>query len=156
MEENKKKWTPWRPIETAPKDGTIIRLAYIGKKGDVQECHAAVYTDVGGDEFVEHPWRFLDFEDDNDTAFVNGWHKNCPTHWRPLEDDFEADLYEAAVLQQECGLPVAELFYDEEAVEGWAWSHPDGRVWSVIGSHNELPPFHPVMDAALAKARGEN
>ena len=66
------------------------------------------------------------------------------------------DLYEAAVLQQECGLPVAELFYDEEAVEGWAWSHPDGRVWSVLGPHNELPPFHPVMEAALAKARGEN
>ncbi len=29
--------------------------------------------------------------------------------------------------------------YDEEAVDGWRWEHPDGREYSVIGDHGGDP-----------------
>ena len=39
------------------------------------------------------------------------------------------ELYEAAIVQQECGLPSKVTMYDEDGCEGWLWQHPDGREW---------------------------
>lgn len=66
----------WRPIETAPKDGTLILLsggelkrAYIGKRGRTETIN-------GYDEFW---WA----EDYNSTY---GCRKVHPTHWMPLPE----------------------------------------------------------------------
>jgi hypothetical protein len=33
------------------------------------------------------------------------------------------------------------LMYDEECVEGWTWTSPGGREYTVIGLHDEPPPL---------------
>lgn len=64
------------------------------------------------------------------------------------------DLLEGAILQSECGYPEPICAYDEECVECWKWTHPDGREWVVLGFHVEPPPpLHPVLAAAIAKAK---
>lgn len=65
------------------------------------------------------------------------------------------ELYEAINVMHECGPPQAIVLYDEEGVDGWLWSHPDGREWDEIDWGDGSPPMHPVARAALAKARGE-
>lgn len=44
----------------------------------------------------------------------------------------------------ECGDPECTYLYDEEGVEGWSWTHPDGREWTEVGLHNETAPLHPL------------
>lgn len=66
------------------------------------------------------------------------------------------DLVEAIEVAHACGEPHKKSLYDEEGVEGWRWQHPDGREWSVMGDWREDPPMHPMLEDALAKARGEN
>lgn len=66
------------------------------------------------------------------------------------------DLLEAAEIQQQCGMPVKATFWDAEGIEGWRWSHPDGRVWEVVSDWNEPIPIHPMMAAAIAKAKEGN
>lgn len=44
-----------------------------------------------------------------------------------------------------CGEPEKLSMYDEEGVEGWLWTHPDGRQWSEIGSWDEPAPPHPAF-----------
>jgi len=63
------------------------------------------------------------------------------------------DLLEGAILQSECGYPEPSHAYDEECVECWKWTHPDGRTWFELGGHDEPPPPHPVLAAAIAKAK---
>lgn len=63
------------------------------------------------------------------------------------------DLLEGAILQSECGYPEPSHAYDEECVECWRWTHPDGRTWFELGGHDEPPPPHPVLAAAIAKAK---
>lgn len=65
------------------------------------------------------------------------------------------DLLEAAIVQHECGPPSAVMLYDEEGIEGWRWTHPDGRDWEETGDWSEPVPMHPMMAAAIAKATGE-
>jgi len=50
-----------------------------------------------------------------------------------------------------CGDPEKASLYDEEGVEGWRWTHPDGREWTAIGEWNEPHPIHPVASAALGE-----
>ncbi len=64
------------------------------------------------------------------------------------------DMLEALEIQHQCGIPEKVSLYDEEAIEGWRWTHPDGREWTAIGDWNETPPLHPVARAAIAKAKG--
>lgn len=64
------------------------------------------------------------------------------------------DLLEAAIVQQECGLPSKVTMYDEDGCEGWLWQHPDGREWMEIGDWSEPPALHPLMRTAIAKAKG--
>lgn len=64
------------------------------------------------------------------------------------------ELLEAAVVQHECGHPSPVSLYDEEGIEGWRWTHPDGREWEVVGDWSESAPMHPLMSAAIAKATG--
>ena len=64
------------------------------------------------------------------------------------------DMYEAAKVQQECGLPSQVTMYDEDGCEGWLWSHPDGREWVELGDWSEPPTLHPLMRAANAKIEG--
>lgn len=40
--------------------------------------------------------------------------------------------------------------YDEEGVEGWCWTEPNGREHTEIGDWNELPPWPDSARAALA------
>jgi hypothetical protein len=58
----------WRPIETAPKDGTRILLG----------CNAEV--DAG------RYWRSENQRNPRERWVWNGWPKYQPTHWKPLPD----------------------------------------------------------------------
>ncbi len=49
-------------------------------------------------------------------------------------------------IAEACGEPDRVSLYDEEAVEGWRWTHPDGREWYAQGDWNEPPPPHPLLD----------
>lgn len=64
------------------------------------------------------------------------------------------DLLEALEIQHACGAPTTASLYDEEGIEGWRWTHPDGRQWEEVGDWWSKPPMHPVARAALAKAKG--
>ena len=65
------------------------------------------------------------------------------------------ELLGALHIQHACGAPAKANLYDEEGVEGWHWTHPDGREWTAAGAWDEAPPMHPVVRAAIAKATGE-
>jgi hypothetical protein len=64
----------WKPIEDAPKDGTVIILL---KKTEVT-------AGLWDSEDDKYPWTFLD--NGVDIGNVNGWKdgKHGPTHWMPL------------------------------------------------------------------------
>lgn len=45
--------------------------------------------------------------------------------------------------------------YDEEGVEGWIWTEPDGTEHVEMGDWNELPTWPESARQSLAKAIGE-
>lgn len=49
-----------------------------------------------------------------------------------------------------CGTATEQQLFDKEWVEGWWWSHPDGREWTLKGSWSDPAPMHPVVTEALA------
>lgn len=77
----------WQPIESAPRDGTIILVA------DSLRVYAAGWAPAIHGE--KHPWVLLenlnlhqpvgccDREDDARVE-VNAWAESAPTHWMPL------------------------------------------------------------------------
>ena len=70
----------WQPIETAPRDGTIILL--YAKPTVV----AGRWSDAGTGKY---PWDFLDGETSDPEAWpLNAMHDNeyGPTHWMPLPE----------------------------------------------------------------------
>jgi len=79
----------WQPIETAPKDGTVI-LIYGHLIEDVQQVSAAFWQ-ASDPEF---PWWFLEPEVSDDPAFsINGVAADDrvgPTKWRPMPAQPEA------------------------------------------------------------------
>lgn len=60
----------WKPIETAPKDDTVILLAKAG-----HDVAAGRWT---GDE-PEWKWRTFD-----GSCELDGWHEDRPTHWAEM------------------------------------------------------------------------
>ena len=62
------------------------------------------------------------------------------------------DLVDAVVIVGMCEGPEQVSIYDQECVDAWKWTHPDGREWHEIGDWNDPAPMHPVAAAALAKA----
>lgn len=61
----------WQPIETAPKDGTVIRLYGFSVNADGW--------------FADGEWKFLDIDEGH--ALINGWEQGYgPTHWQSLPD----------------------------------------------------------------------
>lgn len=66
-----------------------------------------------------------------------------------------ARLREALHVVSECGGPCKVILYDEEGIEGWRWTHPDGREWTETGEWSKDPPLHPVARAALAKENSD-
>jgi hypothetical protein len=59
----------WQPIETAPRDGTVIRL----RQGNLAPCHA---------QWTKGEWYWIEFQ-----------HPSKPTEWQPLSEpsvNFEA------------------------------------------------------------------
>ncbi len=68
----------WQPIETAPKDGTVVILA----------DDSSVYPQ--GWWRMRKGWVFLDTNVEG-PDYTNGWVKGYgPTHWMPLPDPPEA------------------------------------------------------------------
>jgi hypothetical protein len=70
----------WKPIESAPKDGTCILLT------DGATVTAGIYDANGG----KHPWFVLD---ERDSEFTNGWQdteRYGPDFWMPLPTPPEA------------------------------------------------------------------
>src|SRR5690606_9601390 len=65
-----------------------------------------------------------------------------------------AGLVEALEIATACGEPEKASLYDEEGIEGWRWTHPDGREWTETGDWSEPAPLHPVVRAALDAAKG--
>ena len=54
------------------------------------------------------------------------------------------------------GWDVARVsLYDEEGVEGWRWTEPDGTEHAETGAWDEWPPWPETARSAIAKARGE-
>jgi len=86
---------------------------------------------------IEHHW-------DGDVAKANA-------HLIAAAPDMLAALH----IQHACKSPEKVSLYDEEGVEGWRWTHPDGREWTAVGAWDEAPPMHPVASAAIAKAEGK-
>lgn len=83
-----------------------------------------------------------------------------------LEAEMEARIAEAVKAEREVAKALADAYavasqctveqesmYDEEGVEGWRWTHPDGREWVETGLWDEGPPRHPLVDDALEKLR---
>ena len=60
----------WRPIDTAPRDLTIVRLRLENGVGTNREPIETTGHHIGGGAWVESPNRGL----------------MHPTHWAPLED----------------------------------------------------------------------
>lgn len=60
-----------------------------------------------------------------------------------------ARLAAALRLWEECGVPDKVSLYDEEGVEGWRWTAPDGTEWTEMGDWNEEPPMPPFARDAL-------
>jgi hypothetical protein len=75
--------TQWQPIETAPKDGTIILIARGSADATFSFVEAAYWSQcaraTGGDK--QFPWVTLD-----ETNGVNGRTEGSPTHWMPLPE----------------------------------------------------------------------
>lgn len=46
------------------------------------------------------------------------------------------------------------LLYDEEGVEGWSWSEPDGTEHTAIGDWNELPTWPDSARRRIADLEG--
>lgn len=71
----------WQPIETAPKDGTVILIARGPKDATFPFVEAAYWSQCvrafGGCK--KYPWVTLD-----KTNGVNGRTEDSPTHWMPL------------------------------------------------------------------------
>jgi hypothetical protein len=65
----------WHPIETAPRDGSIILLTHAGRTLAGYYGLAQAAMQVESDK--RHPWEFLD--ETNGTNAVTD-----PTHWMPL------------------------------------------------------------------------
>ena len=69
----------WQPIETAPKDGTIILIS--GPRASSKFVEAAYWglapRSFGGDKHF--PWTTLD-----ETNGTNGRAEDSPTHWMPM------------------------------------------------------------------------
>jgi hypothetical protein len=68
----------WRPIETAPRDGTRVLLLSADRR----------VWPVKIGEYVDDPPRFTGWVSDNgeEELWTHPWQ---PTHWMPLPDDPE-------------------------------------------------------------------
>jgi len=66
-----KKLTEWQPIETAPKDGTMIDLLCSGTR--IADCY---YEDC---KITNKTWHYCYFDWEQETVFCSN-----PTHWMPL------------------------------------------------------------------------
>lgn len=77
----------WQPIETAPKDGTVIllsdgKIAWPG--GWNPSVHGHPYPWVFMEDLKDHqPHGCCDNEEDS-RINVNAWRDDGPTHWMPL------------------------------------------------------------------------
>lgn len=85
---------------------------------------------------------------------IEGWEDDAIALAREVVRRWNAhdDLVAALKIMHDCGEPYKVSLYDEEGIEGWRWTHSDGREWTEMGSWNEDAPMHPVAEAALAKA----
>ena len=43
------------------------------------------------------------------------------------------------------------ILYDEEAIEGWQWTDPQGREYHSIGDHNQVPTWTEGAARALGR-----
>lgn len=75
------KTTNWRPIETAPKDGTPVDLWVVGvRTGRMPACHWGYHDWLNGKPVGEQGW-FHPFENQRD-----GGPSPKPTHWMPVPE----------------------------------------------------------------------
>lgn len=70
--------TEWQPIETAPRDGTLIIIAY--KVFGRYRVYPASYG-VGGFVDSDFAWGILDHD-----GSTNAVKTGEPTHWMPLPE----------------------------------------------------------------------
>ncbi len=71
----KKQADGWQPIATAPRDGTAVLLKQ--GCGDISVGSYHSYDS-------EFPWRVFNKGHGYKDAYVVGWLKDGPTHWKPL------------------------------------------------------------------------
>lgn len=71
----------WKPIETAPKDGTIILISRPNREAMAAYWSQCPRAFAGTFSDANYPWVFLD-ETNGTNAMMDGAHG--PTHWMPL------------------------------------------------------------------------
>jgi hypothetical protein len=64
-------------------------------------------------------------------------------------DRHYSQVFNALEIIVACGQAEKASLYDEEGLEGWRWTHPDGRDWTEVGSWDDGPPVHPVAKIAI-------
>jgi len=81
---------PWRPMETAPKDGTIVRLLVAFTEHPLQDTSDPIPT-IGGNTFDntegDDVWQFAGWSWQQD-CFTQG--EGMPMGWLPLEPEASA------------------------------------------------------------------
>lgn len=70
----------WRPIETAPKDGTVIDVWL----GDADDSDIAFYCTPGTRRSAGWHWKHEKFRPTAGLNILNTW--VLPTHWMPLPE----------------------------------------------------------------------
>lgn len=74
----------WQPIETAPKDGTLIILWDSNRELAVSgHWHSEPARDDPSNGY-EHAWSW--WVSSNDTIMWDGGPDDIPTHWTPLPE----------------------------------------------------------------------
>ena len=71
----------WQPIETAPRDGTVILLAWSRRN---ERFNTAVRPGFWDKDRKNFPWVAV-IEGCSYAAF-DAWREDGPTHWHPLPD----------------------------------------------------------------------
>ena len=78
--------TDWRPIESAPKDRSLILLAkdkfrFIGKFINEDYIEQEGLQDQYGDEFPPGWYEYISYH----PRYDNFYYERRPTHWKPLD-----------------------------------------------------------------------
>lgn len=134
----------WRPMETAPRDGTILRLLVRFTEHPLDDASEADLVPTIGennrDNTGEDVWQFAGWCWTHD-HFTEG--HGTPVGWLPMLSDSSPDLREVVAMLEDC---VDSLEYVNR-------SHPEATGWGVRAERIEkskvvLASINPKLEPA--------